>query len=157
MDMLYYTGMLKLKRIMAWQILTFNAFPEIAIGDDDGITIIVRDRANEDKVVEVREPLDTVALTYNPENENRLAFAKTVYPDYDGAEVSQIIKLGYEDYLNSKNEIDNVVVTVEQRTYVKKKNLDNINITYPDGGQEVKYMKLENELQKLIDKNSKGS
>ena len=91
---------------------------------------------------------------YNPDNDNRLAFAKTVYPDYSGAEVSQIIKLGYEDYLNSKNNIDNVVVTVEQRTYVKKKNLDNINITYPDGGQEVKYMKLENELQQLIDKNS---
>ena len=126
----------------------------VAIGDDDGITIIVRDRAQEDKVVEVREPLDTVSLIYNPDNDNRLAFAKTVYPDYGGAEVSQIIKLGYEDYLNSKNNIDNVVVTVEQRTYVKKKNLDNISITYPDGGQEVKYMKLENELQQLIDKNS---
>ena len=154
MDMPYYIGMLKLKKIMEWLILIFNAFPEIAIGDDDGITIIVRDRAQEDKVVEVREPLDTVSLIYNPDNDNRLAFAKTVYPDYDGAEVSQIIKLGYEDYLNSKNNIDNVVVTVEQRTYIKKKNLDNISITYPDGGQEVKYMKLENELQQLIDKNS---
>ena len=154
MDMLYYIGTLKLKKIMEWLILTFNVFPEIAIGDDDGITIIVRDRAQEDKVVEVREPLDTVSLIYNPDNDNRLAFAKTVYPDYGGAEVSQIIKLGYEDYLNSKNNIDNVVVTVEQRTYVKKKNLDNISITYPDGGQEVKYMKLENELQQLIDKNS---
>ena len=157
MDMPYYIGTLKLKKIMEWLILTFNAFPEIAIGDDDGITIIVRDRAQEDKVVEVREPLDTVSLIYNPDNDNRLAFAKTVYPDYGGAEVSQIIKLGYEDYLNSKNNIDNVVVTVEQRTYVKKKNLDNINITYPDGGQEVKYMKLENELQQLIDKNSEVS
>ena len=156
MDMPYYTGMLKLKKTMVWQILTFNVFPEIAVGDDDGITIIVRDRANEDKVVEVREPLDTVTLIYNPENENRLAFAKTVYPDYKGAEVSQIIKLGYEDYLNSKDEIDNVVVTVEQRTYIKKKVIDNIKVTYPNGGQE-KYENLENELQALIDKNSKES
>lgn len=98
-----------------------------------------------------------MSLIYNPENDNRLAFVKTVYPDYDGAEVSQIIKLGYEDYLNSKNETDNVVTTVEQRTYVKKKNLDNINIIYPDGGQEAKYMKLENEMQILIDNNSKES
>ena len=105
----------------------------------------------------MREPLDTVTLTYNPENDNRLAFAKTVYPDYNGAEVSQIIKLGYEDYLNSENEIDNVVTTVEQRTYVNNKNLGNITITYPDGEQETKYMKLEGELQTLIDKNSKGS
>ena len=142
---------------MVWQILTFNAFPEIAIGDDDGITIIVRDRANEDKVVKVIEPLDVVHLTYNPENENRLAFTKTIYPDYDGVEVSQIVKLGYQDYLNSYNEIDNVVTTVEQRTFVTKKNLDNIGVSYPDGTQEAKYMILENELQALIEKNSKGS
>lgn len=107
-------------------------------------------------MVEVREPLDTVSLYYNPDNDNRLAFAKTVYPDYNGVEVSQIIKLGYEDYLNSKNEIDNVVVTVEQRTFVKKKILDNVNVSYPNGSQEAKYIKLEAELQQLIDKNSKG-
>ena len=101
--------------------------------------------------------MDTVSLIYNPENDNRLAFTKTVYPDYNGTEVSQIIKLGYEDYLNSKNEIDNVVTTVEQRTYVTSKNLDNVNVTYPNGEQETKYIKLENELQALIEKNSKGS
>lgn len=67
-------------------------------------------------------------------------------------EISQIIKLGYEDYLNSENEIDNVVVTVEQRTYATNKN-SNVNITYPDGGQKTKYMKLENELEALIKKN----
>ena len=78
-----------------------------------------------------------------------------MYPDYNGTELSQIIKLGYEDYLNSKNEIDNVVTTVEQRTYATNKKLNNINITYPNGEQEIKYMKLEEELQALTEKNSK--
>ena len=117
----------------------------------------MRDRAKNDKVVEVREPLDTVSLVYNPENDNKLAFVKTVYPDYNGLEMSQIIKLGYEDYLNSKGEINNVVTTVEQRTFVKNQNLDNVNISYPDGGQEAKYMKLEVEMEELINNNSKES
>lgn len=92
-------------------------------------------------------------LTYNPENENRLAFAKTVYPDYNGTEISQIIKLGYQDYLNSRNKVDNVVTTVEQRTHLKSKIYDEIKVVYPNGGKE-KYEKLEKELEALINKNS---
>ena len=123
------------------------------------MTIIVRDRANEDKVVEIREPLDTVALIYNPENDNRLAFAKTVYPNYGGAEVSQIIKLGYDNYLDSNNTTNNVVTNVEQRTYVKKKVQGNVDVSYPNGETiaNEKYSKLESEMEILIEKNSKES
>lgn len=67
--------------------------------------------------------------------------------------MSQIIKLGYADYLNSKEEIDNVVTTVEQRTFIKS-NFDGVKVSYPDGSQE-KYTRLEEELQALIESNSK--
>lgn len=130
---------------MDWLTQTCNAFPSYQIGDDDGITIIVRDRANEDKVVKVIEPLDTVNLTYNPENDNRLAFVKTVWEENEGLEVSQIIKLGYQDYLNSNGEVDNVVVTVEQRTYAQAIEGSAAEFEGPPGW-EANYQNLEHEL-----------
>ena len=130
---------------MDWLTQTCNAFPSFEIGDDDGITIIVRDRANEDKVVKVIEPLDTVHLTYNPDNDNRLAFVKTVWPEYEGLEISQIIKLGYQDYLNSNDEVDNVVVTVEQRTWAKNADGSTTEFIGQPGG-EAKYQNLQHQL-----------
>ena len=141
--------MLKQRKIQAWLIQTFNAFPEVEIGGDDGVTIIIRDRAQDDKVVRIIEPLNTVDLTYNPANDNRLAFTETIYPDYGGVEISQITKLSYSDYLNSKNNIENVVTGVEQRTWVKKKNNKNINIIVEDDEANEKYTKLLNELEEL--------
>lgn len=134
-------------------------FLELEIGNDDGVTVIVRDRANDDKVVQIKEPSDTVTLTYNPENENRLAFTKTIYPNYNGedVEVSQIVKLGYDNYTNSQGETSNVVTTVEQRTNAKKNGSDNLNISHPNGEAEIKYKRLENELETLIAQNSKES
>lgn len=81
------------------------------------MTIIVRDRAQEDKVVKVVEPLNTVKLTYDWENnDGRLGFVHTNYPNYNGVEVNQIHKLEYGDYLNSDGEHDNVLLRVRQST-----------------------------------------
>ena len=102
-----------------------------------------------DKVVQVLEPLDTVDLTYNPLNDDRLAYVETNYPDYNGVVVSQIIKLGYQDYLNSKDEIDNVVTTVEQRTFVREKNQKNVKVLYDQEQMDEKYYRLQTELDDL--------
>lgn len=88
--------------------------------------------------------MDTVCLTYNPENDNRLGFVKTVW-NQEGLEISQIIKLGYQDYVNSNKETDNVVVTIEQRTWANSP--DGVDIEFigqPDG--EIKYGNLQKEL-----------
>ena len=117
------------------------------------MTIIVRDRANDDKVVKVIEPLNTTKLTYNEENENRLAYVTTDYPNYNGFHISQINKLNYGDYLNSDGEIDNVVLSVEQRTDVLEKLLDNTKVTrtctqcpiYDNLAEEIEILEKENE------------
>ena len=91
------------------------------------MTILIRDRAQEDKVVKVIEPLDTVNLTFDWENnEGRLAFVKTHWPNYNGVEIDQIHKLYYEDYLNSQGKIDNVLMKVRQSTNFGKEILENV-------------------------------
>ena len=134
-------------------------FLELEIGDDDGITVIVRDRANEDKVVQIREPLDTVTLVYNPDNENRLAFTKAVYPNYneEDVEISQIVKLSYSDYVDSKGNTSNVVTSIEQRTNAKKGGSNNLTIVHPNGESEINYKRLEQEMEELTTNNSKES
>ena len=77
------------------------------------MTILIRDRAQEDKVVKVIEPLNTVNLTYDWANNN-------------GVEINQIHKLYYDDYLNSEGKIDNVLMKVRQSTEFGKENLENI-------------------------------
>lgn len=78
-------------------------------------------------------------MYYNPDNDNRLAFVKTVYPD---SNLIQLVKLGYQDYLNSKNQIENVVTTVEQRT------------ASTNGEEDEDYSRLKTELHALINNNS---
>ena len=91
------------------------------------MTILIRDRAQEDKVVKVIEPLDTVNLTFDwLNNEGRLAFVKTHWPNYNGVEIDQIHKLYYGDYLNSEGEIDNVLMKVRQSTNFGKEILENV-------------------------------
>lgn len=102
----------------------------------------MRDRAYKDKVVKVLEPLDTVNLIFNPDNDDRLAYVHTVYPEYDGLEISQVIKLGYEDYLNSKDKIENVVKTIEQRTWAKTLPDSTTVFTNPVEGAAEKYTKV---------------
>ena len=96
-------------------------FPSTSIGTDDGLTIIIRDRAQEDKVVQVLEPLDTVDLTYDFANDNgRLSFVKTHWPDYEGLAVTQTHELTYQDYLNSNDETESVLYSVKQKTIIEE-------------------------------------
>ena len=93
------------------------------------MTIIVRDRAQEDKVVKIIEPLNTVSLTYDfNNNDGRLAFVKTNWPNYNGAEVNQIHKLYYGDYLNSLGETENVLQKVRQSTDIGEKVLEDVKV-----------------------------
>lgn len=93
------------------------------------MTIIVRDRAQDDKVVKIIEPLDTVSLTYDFEgNDGRLAFVKTNWPNYNGAEVNQINKLYYGDYTTSTGEVENVLQKVRQSTDIGELVLDEVKV-----------------------------
>ena len=91
------------------------------------MTILIRDRAQDDKLVKVIEPLDTIELTYDWENnDGRLAYVRTFWPYYHGVEVKQLHKLYYGDYLNSKDEIESVLLKVRQTTEFKE--LENIEV-----------------------------
>ena len=93
------------------------------------MTIIVRDRAQEDKVVKVIEPLNTINLTYDFENnDGRLAFVKNHWDNYNGVEINQTHNLYYGDYLNSLGETENVLQKVQQTTEVGKRILENIHV-----------------------------
>lgn len=89
------------------------------------MTILIRDRAQDDKLVKVIEPLDTVELTYNwttddEENYGRLLYVRTFWPYYNGLEVKQLHKLYYGDYLNSNNEVESVLLKIRQTTEFKE-------------------------------------
>ena len=114
---------------MVLQTLTFSGFPKVEIGSDDGLTILIRDRAQDDKLVKVIEPLDTVYLTYDWENnDGRLAFVKTHWPYYNGVEVNQLHKLYYGDYLNSAGETESVLLKVRQSTDIGDKILEDVKV-----------------------------
>lgn len=114
---------------MVLQIQTLGGFPSVEIGSDDGVTIIIRDRAQDDKVVKVIEPLDTVSLTYDLNNEGRLSLVETNWPNYNGAEINQTHNLYYGDYLNSAGETENVLQKVKQTTDVGELVLENVKVT----------------------------
>lgn len=85
------------------------------------MTILIRDRAQEDKVVKVIEPLDTVDLTYGTvgsDEDKRLLFVHTDWPDYNGAEIKQIHKLFFGDYLTSEDETITTLHKVQQSTEI---------------------------------------
>ncbi len=115
---------------MGLQTPTLWGFPSLEIGEDDGLVIIVRDRAQEDKVVKVIEPQDTVYLTYNWEDEGRLAYIRTEYPNYKSiGAISQLHKLYYEDYLTSYGAVESVLGKVRQVSKLVKKHMENVKIT----------------------------
>lgn len=108
-------------------------FPSVEIGSDDGMTVLIRDRAQEDKLVKVIEPLDTVELTYfwdtdDEEQRGRLVYVKTHWPYYNGVEVKQLHRLYYGDYVNSKGETESVLMKVRQSTDIGKKILEDVRI-----------------------------
>ena len=116
---------------MEWLTLTYRGFPSVEIGSDDGMTILVRDRAQDDKLVKVLEPLDTVELTYKWDTDDedmlgRLMFVKTNYPDYNGVEVTQIHKLYYGPYLDQYGNIQSVLQKIRQSTNFGKSVLENV-------------------------------
>lgn len=117
---------------MDQSILTSSVFPEIELGSDDGLIILVRDRAQEDKLVRVinkdmlNKDILITHLSYDFENnDGRLAYVFEDYPNYrDVGSVEQYYKLYYGDYLNSKGEIDNVLMKVRQVTNLTRKFLN---------------------------------
>jgi hypothetical protein len=120
------------------------------------VTIIVRDRAQEDKVVKIIEPLDTVNLTYDFENnDGRLAFVKTNWPNYNGVQVNQIHKLYYGDYLNSLDETENVLQRVRQTTDIGDLVLEDAKVIRSCKQCPV-YDELEDELEIMATQNQKG-
>lgn len=113
------------------------------------MTIIVRDRAQEDKVVKIIEPLDTVQLVYDFENnDGRLAFVQTNWPNYNGMEIDQIHKLYYGDYLSSTGETENVLQKVRQSTNIGDTVLENVKVVRTCNQCPV-YDTLEDEMQEM--------
>lgn len=136
---------------MEWQILTSWGFPSLRIGDDDGLTILIRDRAQEDKVVKVIEPLDTVHLTYDFENEDgRLKYIRTEWDNYEAiGAVSQLHKLFYEPYLTSEGVYESVLKKVQQITKVVKVYMNGIKIPRLSQEKEKLYTAIYTELSNM--------
>lgn len=121
------------------------------------MTTLVRDRAQQDKVVRVIEPLDSVALTYDWEgNDGRLAFVKIHWPYYNGVEVNQMYKLYYGDYENSEGEVNNVLLKIQQSTDVGTEILENVKVirTCPScpvyGSLELEKVEMDATTERLI-------
>lgn len=120
------------------------------MGDDDGLVIIVRDRAQEDKVVKVIEPQDTVFLTYDWNDEGRLHYIRTEWENYRSiGAISQLHKLYYEDYLTSYGEIESVLGKVRQITKVTKKYMDGVIVTKLSKENQQIYDSLFKEIEEL--------
>lgn len=120
------------------------------------MTIIVRDRAQDDKVVKVIEPNDTVNLIYDFENnDGRLAFVKTSWPDFHGVEINQIHKLYYGDYLNSLGETENVLQKVRQSTEIGNKVIENTKVVRACSQCPI-YDELDDELKEITLQNTEG-
>lgn len=120
-------------------------FPSIEVGTDDGITILVRDRAQEDKVVKVLAPLDTVELTFDwadEENAGRLVFVKDHWPDYEGEAVTQINKLYYGPYVNSQGATESVLQKIQQTTNIDG---NTKNATFNDINEELEKLRKQQE------------
>jgi len=132
---------------MEWQIPTLWGFPSIEVGDDDGLTIIIRDRAQEDKVVKVIEPLDTVYLTFDWTDQGRLHYIRTEWDNYRSVgAVSQLHKLYYEDYLTSYGDIESVLTKVRQITKITKTYMDGVKVTKLSAENEQIYKSIYKEL-----------
>jgi len=101
-------------------------------------------------VVRIIEPMDTVHLVYDFENnDGRLAFVKTNWPNYNGMEINQMHKLYYGDYLNSLGETENVLQKVRQSTDFGEKVLDNVEIVRTCRQCPV-YDNLEDEMEDMM-------
>lgn len=98
-------------------------FQESELDADDGMTLLIRDRAQEDKIVRIEEPRDTVTLTYFWDTDDeamygRLWYVTTHWDYYQGHEVTQMHKLYYDDYRTSTGDIESVLKKIGQATEV---------------------------------------
>ncbi len=120
------------------------------------MTILVRDRAQEDKVVKVIEPLDTVFLTYDFNDDGRLKYIRTEWPNYNSVgAVSQLHKLYYGDYLTSQNTIESVLQKVRQITKITKTYMDGVKVAKLSAENEQIYKAVYKQLQDMDTINSK--
>lgn len=139
--------MLKLKRIMDLLIQILWGFPSIEVGEDDGLIVLVRDRAQDDKVVKVIEPLDTVFLTYDWTDDGRLHYIRTEWENYRSiGAVSQLHKLYYQDYLTSNKTVESVLGKVRQITKITKTYMDGITVTKLSAENEFIYKSIYQEI-----------
>lgn len=68
-------------------------------------------------------------MTYNfIDEDRRLDFVKTHWPNYNGVEVNQLHKLFYGDYMTSEDETITVLRKVRQSTQIGDKVLDNVKV-----------------------------
>ena len=136
---------------MVLLIPTWWGFPSVEIGSDDGLIIIIRDRAQQDKVVKVIEPLDTVYLTFDWENDQgRLHYIQTEWENYNSVgAVSQLHKLYYEDYLTSYDEVESVLTKVRQITKITKKYMDGIIYSQMSAEREQLYKSIFKEIETM--------
>lgn len=74
-----------------------------------GVTTLVRDRAQQDKLIKIIEPSSTVSLQYAADGTDRLQVVETYY-DKDNIKVKD--ELHYGDYENSKGETENVLLSI---------------------------------------------
>lgn len=143
-------------------------FPKVEVGEDDGLVTLIRDRAQQDKLVKVLEPLDTVELTYDWKmNDGRLGFVQTHWPNYDDIEVTQIHKLIYGDYINSEGNTESVLQQIRQATTGRYRNVQEGDVnTCPECGCEEgfhefptdpEYANLLEELKNMKQQNMEGS
>ena len=139
--------MLKLKKIMDLLIQILWGFPSIEVGEDDGLIILVRDRAQDDKVVKVIEPLDTVFLTYDWTDDGRLHYIRTEWENYRSiGAVSQLHKLYYQDYLTNNKTVESVLGKVRQITKITKTYMDGITVTKLSAENEFIYKSIYQEI-----------
>ena len=102
-------------------------------------------------MVKVIEPLDTVYLTFDWENDQgRLHYIQTEWENYNSVgAVSQLHKLYYEDYLTSYDEIESVLTKVRQITKITKKYMDGIIYSQMSAEREQLYKSIFKEVETM--------
>lgn len=103
----------------------------------------------------VIEPLDTVHLTFDWENEGRLKYIRTEWDNYRSiGAITQLHKLYYENYLTSYGENESVLGKVRQITKIVKTYMDGIKVTKLSAENEYIFKSIYQELTDMDNINS---
>lgn len=103
-------------------------------------------------MVKVIEPLDTVYLTFDWNDQGRLHYIRTEWDNYRSVgvgAVSQLHKLYYEPYLTSYGKIESVLTKVRQITKVTKEYMDGVKVTKLSTENEQIYKSIYKELSDM--------